>query len=225
MKRWICAVILLGCYAGASVCPADAARAPIELTMTIPEDDAGSDISNPDFHFVVIIKNVSRHPVTIWKRWCSLGAFNIQFYLDSEDGKMFSPPKLIPACDLVLTWSRNFPDPLTLAPGEIDVRDFYVGKQVTFHPGPVNAPHDDTLTYGVPKGHKVSIHVEYLVPKADPKQGIWTGKADSAVVDFDLMSTSRSDYFPLTIEYSPFYSPAYDLMLKNTQPNIQGGNK
>jgi hypothetical protein len=34
-------------------------RAPLQISLNIPEDDAGNDISNPDFHFAVVISNIS----------------------------------------------------------------------------------------------------------------------------------------------------------------------
>lgn len=196
---------------------------PLSIKLTIPEDDDSTDISNPDFHFTVLIQNVSNHPVTIWKRWCSTGAFNVHFFVNSEDGQKFKVPKEIESGGMV-KWAANFPDPLVLQPGEIDVRDFFRYLGGTFqevapdlHSGSAAGNSQEfelmppSRSYGTVIEHKFVMRATLAIPGSDnwlKPLKIWSGTVSSAQETFNLYSTSKTDDFQdFRIEFSPFYSP------------------
>jgi len=177
--------------------------APLTVTLTIPEDASGGNISDPDFHFSVIIRNVSDHPVTIWKRWCSEGAFNVMLYMDGIDGTSLKHSIELSGTDSV-SWLANFPDPITLQPGDIDVRDYYIltskySSESTSFPA-----------FKVNQHHSISLHAVLKIP-ADSNTSlykVWSGTVESPIGTYSLWSDKETgDADQLAIEYSPFYSP------------------
>jgi hypothetical protein len=116
----------------------NAVASPLELTMFVTYTTTGHGrviaMSGQDFHFRVLLTNVSNRPVNLWQEHCAWGYYALSFELNDGSGhswvvrKKLRPP------------TRSVPEPLTLGPHEnlrfvVDFSDRDVWK-VTPEPAP-----------------------------------------------------------------------------------------
>jgi len=60
----------------------------------------------------VVVLNVSKEPIRVWRDWCSWGYCNISLVFRDGDGKQWEATKAPRG------WTKNYPDFAELAPGE-----------------------------------------------------------------------------------------------------------
>jgi hypothetical protein len=101
----------------AAVAPARSAVAPpsraLAVSLAVPEHLGRRPVQvGPRAEvFHVVVTNVSRQPVRLWREWCSWGYFNLR--LEAQvGGKTFTLAKKPRG------WNKNYPDAFTLQPGE-----------------------------------------------------------------------------------------------------------
>jgi hypothetical protein len=63
-----------------------------------------------DFH--VVLTNVAKEPVRLWREWCSWGYFTLRFEMTEQNGKKVSITKQ------PIGWNKNYPDWTVIPPGE-----------------------------------------------------------------------------------------------------------
>jgi hypothetical protein len=130
------------------------------------------ELYRPSQHFHVVVTNVSKEPVRLWREWCSWGYFNISFTVTDESGKTVTVKKRPRG------WDHNFPDWSVVAPGGHMVFEIAL---------------DDTTWQGAqsPKTHRtqrVRMKAVYAVP-VDPEtkgDGIWTGEISSPEDEYTI---------------------------------------
>src|SRR4051812_27123537 len=67
---------------------------------------------SPDQSFYVVVTNVSKEPVRLWKEWCSWGYFTLSFEMTDDKGKV------TPITKKVRGWDKNHPDWMLVGPGD-----------------------------------------------------------------------------------------------------------
>ena len=146
--------------------PADAVAVRIVPSRT--DDKGGRSITlfQPAQHFHVVVTNVSREPVRLWREWCSWGYHCLSFVV-VEDGRNTAVTKA------EISWRKNYPDSTTLAPGEHMVFEVTFDKSVW-----PNAPVPDNG-----KSRVVRMKAVFAVPADEDarKLGVWTGEVSSPV--------------------------------------------
>lgn len=150
------------------------ASAPIEVRIAIPEHHNQRSLNTTD-HFHLLITNRSDSPIRLWSQKYSWGYANLSFevYDDQEMfvGKIVKKPR---------DWDKNFPDWLTVAPGESYVLD------VSFY-----SPNANDIWEGIPKRRDrvdskpqlVKLKAVYEIGPDDEsiRLGVWTGRIESTI--------------------------------------------
>jgi len=116
-------------------------------------------------HFHVVLTNVSKKPMRLWREWCSWGYSNLSFAATDQGGKTTMVTKAPRG------WDKNFPDFTIVSPGDHLVVD------VTFEP---------TIWQAAPlpvpgKARTVSLRAVFEIKEdAQTKRNdVWTGKVSS----------------------------------------------
>lgn len=144
----------------------NAEKQAITVSLAIPLHDNERHLKYTSScpHFPVIITNVSKKRVRIWRDWCSWGYYGLEFEITDNHGKTWTAKKT-PA-----EFTRNFPDWWTLEAGEsfvIDV-DFASDSWQGF-PHPANG--SETVT--------IRAICTFEPDAASKENHIWTGRAAS----------------------------------------------
>jgi len=145
----------------------------VRIVPTNFRETVGRSITlwQPTQHFHVIITNSSDKPLRLWKEWCSWGYYNLYFEATDKDGKK-SHVKKMPR-----GWTKNFPDWITVFPGDHKV--FEVTFDATWRGAPVP-----------PKGksHKINLKAVFEIGEdKDTKQNqVWTGKVSSPELPYTI---------------------------------------
>lgn len=138
----------------------------VRIVPSAYRERAGRSIGG---RFHVVVTNVSKQPVRLWKEWCSWGYFNLSFVVTGEDGKTSVVKKH------GRNWANNFPDWMIIPPGD------HLVYEVTF---------DETVWEGAParppgrdlgQPLRVKMKAIYEVPADDHarEHGVWTGRVSS----------------------------------------------
>lgn len=120
---------------------------------------------DPSQHFHVVVTNVSKKPIRLWRDWCSWGYFNLSFEATDQNGTKTHITKN------AREWNKNFPDWTIIAPSDHMVLDVTFDKSIWHNP-PVPEPG---------KNRSVSLKAVFEIAEdADSKSNkVWTGKESS----------------------------------------------
>jgi hypothetical protein len=130
------------------------------------------ELYRPSQHFHVVVTNVSKEPVRLWREWCSWGYFNVSFIATDESGKTVTMKKRPRG------WDKNYPDWSIIPPGDHMIFEISL---------------DDTTWQDAPlpengQTRRVRMKVVYAVP-VDPEtksHGIWTGEISSPEDEYTI---------------------------------------
>jgi hypothetical protein len=148
------------------------AKEAISVSIAIPEHHMHRSLNEYD-HFHVLVTNNSEKPIRLWTDRFSWGYDNLSFEIIGDEGKVTKVSKK------PREWTKNFPEWLSLGPGESYVLnvDFYSERgQAIWN----NAPKP---TKGGSAKRLIRMRAVYEVTPDDEsgKLGVWTGKVVSAV--------------------------------------------
>jgi hypothetical protein len=170
MKQALFAVglLLLALAAGPSSAQEDSAVGlAVRIVPTGFTETGGRAITlfDPSQHFSVVITNVGKSPVRLWRDWCSWGYFNLSFEATDQDGMRVAVTKNQRA------WDKNYPDWMIIPPGDHMVIEVAFDA-ATWRNAPVPPPGQQRT---------VKLRALYEVPAdAEAKTNkVWTGKASS----------------------------------------------
>jgi len=134
-------------------------------TRTSDKGVRSIDLYRPSDHFHVVITNVSKDPIRLWREWCSWGYYALSFRIADENGKTTEVRKGPRA------WTRNAPDAAALAPGDHMVLEVAF-DQDTWPDAPLPG-----------KGNSREVRMKAVFAiQADEetkKAGVWTGEVAS----------------------------------------------
>jgi hypothetical protein len=110
--------------------------------------------------FYIVITNLSRDPVTIWREWCSWGYGALTFDVRLSDGTITKIEKIAGI------WDRNFPDPYLIPPNghsviQVSLKGKWSGLPETAH------------------GIDIQAHFEIPVDPEQERYKVWSGKISS----------------------------------------------
>ena len=175
--------IIVGMLCILNLSNASAESEPLKITIAVPSRDAknGTEYQNHRInlhrkgtHFHVVITNVSDKPQRIWETWNSWGWYNLTFNMLDNRGNTLYTLKKKPR-----GWSKNFPSFIRLNPGECFIIDVYLKRS------------DWELPFLGKKREgdfEINLKAVYEIPQDDEtkKNGIWTGKIESATGKYTL---------------------------------------
>jgi hypothetical protein len=180
------AILGLGCLGpfAASVGRAIAAEDEATETVEVKEEALQVSISLPKrfdkrtvslgatpeaFH--VVVTNVTKEPVRLWREWCSWGYFNLFFEVQFGEEK---PLKMVKE---LRGWDKNYPDFAEIAAGE------HLVLEVKLDPGVWRIPFEKA---GEPRAAR--LRAIYAVEPDDESKRhvVWTGRVESRSIDVML---------------------------------------
>ena len=120
---------------------------------------------DPSQHFTVVLTNVGKNPIRLWREWCSWGYFNLSFEAQDQDGTKVTVTKK------QREWDKNYPDWMIIPPGD------HMVFEVTF----------DAVTWRTPPtpepGKQRVVSLRAVYESADTKEAraheVWSGKVVS----------------------------------------------
>lgn len=158
--------------AGASLADEQASADVLSVEIALGKRAGGFralEYRDANSHFPLVLRNLSREPVRVWREWCSWGYFAASFVAVAADGTQ----SLVKKRDR--EWGKNFPDFDEIGPGESIVRDIYFGS-------------DDWENF--PRrtgsgGHAIKLKAIFAIePDGDAKKHrVWTGKVRSPEIE------------------------------------------
>ena len=177
MNRIICAfaVVLLSLCTTSIVTaepPADSLAVRIVPSSTNNKGGHSITLFLPAQHFYVVITNVSKEPVRLWREWCSWGYYSLSFSVVGPDGKDILVKKK------QIGWTKNFPDSTTLAPGD------HLVFEVTFD----QAVWPDAPVPDKGKSREVKMKAVFAIAADDESKqhGVWVGEVSSPVASYTI---------------------------------------
>jgi hypothetical protein len=163
------------------------AQAPPAAPLTIqivPTAARGTDrpalqLHEPRDHFHVVLTNVSKETIRLWKEWCSWGYYNLSFEARNGGGKPKVISKRIPG------WDDNFPDWIALPPGEQLIID--VGLEPSLWK---NSP-----LVGRAEQATLRLKAIFEIPDDEDSKAnkVWTGRVTSPETEYVLYWTRSAD--------------------------------
>jgi len=125
----------------------------------------GITLIDPSQHFTVVVTNVGKDTIRLWRESCSWGYSNLSFEAQDEDGTQVMVAKK------QREWEKNYPDWMVIPPGD------HLVFEVTFDPA----------TWGhapLPKpGQQRTVSLRAVYESADSKEAkankVWSGKVVS----------------------------------------------
>jgi hypothetical protein len=158
---------------------------PSESVPTIHKEKAGRAIQGP-FH--VVVTNVSKQPVRLWKESCSWGYYNLSFTAAGRDGKTVAVKKLKRA------FTSNRPDWMLLPPGDHLVLDVSFEDHIW----------EDLPVPEANQSLRVSLRAVYEVTERSGKYRVWTGRVASPEAVYTILGFVRNLIeFPIGIDEEP----------------------
>ena len=128
-------------------------------------DDGGT-------HFHVVLTNVSKEPISLWKEWCSWGYFDLSFEARDSTGKVVVISKKPRG------WLKNFPCPVELAASEHWVVDVRLEPAIW-----QNSPLSDD-------SGKATIRLKAIYEIREDKESkeakVWTGRVSSPELEYTI---------------------------------------
>jgi hypothetical protein len=127
---------------------------------------------DPADHFSVVLTNVGRDPLRLWRESCSWGYFNLTFEATDEQGTRVTVAKT------PRDWNKNFPDWTILAPGDHMVIEVTFDRS-TWRDAPLPEPGQQRT---------VSLRAIYEIPEDDETKSnnLWTGRVASPETTYTL---------------------------------------
>lgn len=120
---------------------------------------------DPSQHFSVVLTNVGKNPVRLWREWCSWGYFNLSFEATDQDGARVTVTKN------PREWNKNYPDWMIIPPGDHMVIDVTFDA-ITWRNAPTPEP-----------GQQRTVSLRAVYESADGEDAktnkVWTGKVSS----------------------------------------------
>jgi len=133
----------------------------------------------PPRHFHVVLTNVTREPVRLWREWCSWGYYALSFEATNQSGKTVNVRK-----KLIEAWDRDYPDWTIIPPGDHMVFDVTFDESIW-----QNAPSPKTGTYRV-----VKLKAIFEIPVPEDayakKAKVWTGRVASPEYTYIIRAQS-----------------------------------
>ena len=127
-------------------------------------------------HFHVVLTNISKRPVRLWREWCSWGYFNLSLESRDREGKTLSVSKR------ERDWDRNYPDWMELLPGDSTVFNVGLEPKVWMN-SPIAVP-------AAGKTHKAVIRLRAVYNVRDDedarREGVWVGRVSSPEIDYQF---------------------------------------
>ena len=162
----------------ASVYSAAEEQEALSLTVAVPVENGQRTIQvgRQATGFQVIIANTSERRVNLWREWCSWGYSNLKFQITDEAGATWVVRKK------EKEWEKNFPDFVSIEPGNKMVID------VTFDP--------DVWENIIPPGTKQStvVSMTAIYESEDSgdsrKKDVWSGRLVSEEGKYTLLRQS-----------------------------------
>jgi hypothetical protein len=117
---------------------------------------------DPSQHFAVVLTNVGKNPIRLWREWCSWGYFNLSFEAKDQNGAAFIVTKK------PREWNKNYPDWMIIPSGD------HMVIEVTFDGATwQNAPTPET-------GQQRIVSLRAVYESVDSQEAktneVWTGK-------------------------------------------------
>ena len=139
---------------------------PLALSIAVPVRDKQRSIGNDLFH--VVVRNISTHPVNLWRGGCSWGYYNLTFVVTEESGKSWIVKKKH------INFKQNFPDFCTIDPNGDLVID------VTLKPETPETWENPPRHEGG-KSRTVTLQAIFQIEETEEskKFEVWTGKVIS----------------------------------------------
>jgi len=116
-------------------------------------------------HFSVILTNVGKSPVRLWKDWCSWGYFNLSFEMTDQNGRRVIVSRKMKV------WEKNFPAWTTVAAGDQMVIDVTFDPAIWRNPPALEGAKERTIS--------LRAIYESTAGKDANEHQIWTGKIAS----------------------------------------------
>ena len=147
----------------------------LRIVPTRSSEKSGTTIDNATkaSYFYVVLSNISKNNMSVWREWCSWGNECLSFDITIPNAKTFRVTK-VPR-----EYGKNWPDSFVVQPG-----NHFVYK-VRFNDDWAGFPKDW-------KKQKVKIKAIYEVKKDDSTErlNVWTGKLESPEIE----TTLHTDY-------------------------------
>ena len=161
--------LLLAAFTASKLSAEENASDPITVrivpTSLNEKGDRAILLSPPPQHFHVVLTNVTKEPIRLWREWCSWGYFTLFFEATDQSGKTVNIKKK------PKEWNKNYPDWTIILPGNHMVFD------VTFDESTwQNAP---LLKAEKPRVARLKAIYEIPENVEAREQKIWTGRVSS----------------------------------------------
>ena len=158
--------ILAWTLAGLISCaaPTAAENTPQLAIRIVPTDAKAATIrlDAPGQHFHVVLTNVSKQPVRLWREWCSWGYYALSFRVTAGNGKQTTVKKL------PRVWTKNLPDWMQLGPGD------HMIFEVTFDPTVWDSP--PLPPSGASQTATLTAIYELTASPESKQQAVWVGR-------------------------------------------------
>jgi len=146
-------------------------KAPDPITVRIvPEslDERGEReilLLPPPRHFHVVLTNVAKEPIRLWREWCSWGYSTLSFEATDQSGKTVNIMKK------PREWNNNYPDWTIIPPGDHMVFDVTLNESIW-----KNVPLPEAG-----KSRVVKLKAIFEIPndKYAKEKKVWTGRVAS----------------------------------------------
>jgi hypothetical protein len=151
----------------------------VQIVPTHSRDGRQSlDLPEPASHFHVVIANVSKDPIRVWKEWCSWGYEALSFEALDVDGRSLVISK-IPG-----EWNKNYPDPFEIAPGGPMVVDVSLDPSTWQNSPLAGASGKADL--------RLKAVYEIRPDRDSERMKVWTGRAVSEQLQYTLYWTPKA---------------------------------
>ena len=141
-------------------------------TRVSENGDASLTLYGPTAHFWVVLTNISKEPIRVWREWCSWGWYSLSFRVTDEKGVTTEVKKAARG------WTKNYPDATVLQPGD------HMVYEVAFDP-------ETWPTAPLPEkgqSRKVIMTAVFAIEAdQDAKKGkVWTGEVASPASSYTI---------------------------------------
>jgi hypothetical protein len=149
-------------------------QSPFSVAIAVPTrfGKRSIELYRPEQHFHVVLTNISKHDVSVWREWCSWGYFNLSFEVTDSEGKTVVVKKKQRG------WGKNYPDFATIDPNGNFVIDVTFDPEVWENPP---LPEEG-------KSQTLSIRAIYESAECgEAKESkVWTGRAVSEKKEYTI---------------------------------------
>lgn len=150
----------------------------LSLTIAVPIHNGQKTIQvgRQATRFRVVIENLSKHQVKLWRERYSWGYYNLKFQITSDNGATWIAKKK------EIAWEKNFPDFVSLDPSDKIVVDVTFNSDIW----------ENVLPPDAEKSTAVSMSAIYESEDSEDakKKGIWSGRLVSDKREYTLLRKS-----------------------------------